>query len=443
LSVDPTTLDATALAAAIRNREVSPVEVLAAYRQRIERLNPTLNALVTFFPDADDRALLAERAVRDGGPLGSLHGIPVSVKDTFDTAGVRTTRGSLLFADHVPGRNAEAVERLVAAGAIPLAKANTPEFALWWETDNRVFGRTLNPWDHTRTAGGSSGGDAAAVAARLTALGLGSDLGGSIRVPAAHCGVVGLKPTRGRIPLNGHWPEVLRKYTAVGVLTRSVRDAALAFSVLVDTSETPPLNRTPRIGLAVGKVIGPLDPEIASTVAAAADVLAAEPLSLPQLESTDCNELTLRLYRAESADYFEEVVGNRKDLLHSALRRRFEAPTPAPEELREVREAARRILEELDDAFQKVDALVLPAVPTPAPPHDQESLVVDSVPYHPRTIMRATIPFNLAGIPALVVPLGRSRDGLPIAVQLVTRRGEEETLFVVGAALEARVFERI
>jgi aspartyl-tRNA(Asn)/glutamyl-tRNA(Gln) amidotransferase subunit A len=436
LSGDPTDLDATALANAIRSGVISPVDALAAYRRRVAELNPSLNALVTFFPDADERARQAERAVRRGAALGPLHGVPVSIKDTFDTTGVRTTRGSLMFADHVPERNAAAVNGLIAAGAIPFAKANTPEFALWWETDNRVFGLTVNPWDHTRTAGGSSGGDAAAVAARLTTLGLGSDLGGSIRVPAAHCGVVGFKPTHDRISLNGHWPGVLRQYTAVGVLTRSVRDAALAFSVLAGSAETPRLNREPRVGWAAGKVVGPLDPDIASTVAAAAEALAAEPLPLPRLEATDCNEVTLQLYRAESSEYFEAVVGERRDLLHAALRRRFEAPPPMPEELGVAREAVKRLREELDDAFRRVDALVLPAVPAPAPPHDQESLVVDSVPYHPRAIMRATIPFNLAGMPALVVPFGNSRDRLPLAVQLVARRGEEETLFVLGGILE-------
>ena len=162
---DPTALDATALAAAIRTRELSPVEAVAAYRARAEALDGTLNALVTIDPGAEAAAVEAERAVLRGDELGPLHGVPVTVKDSFDTAGVRSTRGSLLFADHVPARDATAVRRLREAGAIALAKANLPEFALWWETGNRVAGRTLNPWDLTRTPGGSTGGDAAALAA--------------------------------------------------------------------------------------------------------------------------------------------------------------------------------------------------------------------------------------------------------------------------------------
>ena len=180
-----------------------------------------------------------------------LHGVPFTIKDSIDTAGVRTTRGSKLFSDHVPGRDAEVVTRLRAAGGIPLAKTNLPDFALWWETDNLVFGRTVNPWDPDRTSGGSSGGEAAAIAAGLSPLGIGSDLGGSIRLPAHYCGVVGLKATHGRVPLTGHWPDTLLRFMHVGFLARSVRDVALALS----------LHRRPGRGrLARGAGAGARDP---------------------------------------------------------------------------------------------------------------------------------------------------------------------------------------
>ncbi len=178
-----------------------------------------LNAIVTPIP---------RREPADG----PLRGVRLTIKDTFDTAGVRTTRGSRLFADHVPERNAEAVRRLVEAGAVPVGKTNTPEFALWWEAANLVFGRKLNPYDPDRTAGGSSGGDAVAVATGLSDIGLASDLGGSIRLPAHYCGVVGSKPTHGLISLEGHWPETLLNYWRVGTLTRTVVDSAWAFRML-------------------------------------------------------------------------------------------------------------------------------------------------------------------------------------------------------------------
>ena len=229
---DLVTVDATELARRIRAKDVSPVEALAAYRRRAEERNPELNAIVTVIEDAEEQARQAEQAVVRGEELGPLHGVPCTIKDTFDTAGVRTTRGSRLFADRVPTEDAAVVTRLKAAGAIPLGKTNTPEFALWWETSNLLFGTTVNPWNSERTAGGSSGGEAAALAAGLTALGVGSDLGGSIRLPAHYCGVVGLKPTHGRVPLTGHFPEALFRFMHAGPLARSVRDAALALSVL-------------------------------------------------------------------------------------------------------------------------------------------------------------------------------------------------------------------
>jgi len=197
LTEELTTKSATELAVLIRSRSVSPVAVVEAYLQRIEQINPSLNAIVTLADDAIDLARIAEAALTRGDEVGPLHGLPLTIKDTIDTQGLRTTGGSRLCADHVPDRDATVVARLRAAGAIILGKTNTPEMAIPYETDNPVFGRTNNPYNPLMTPGGSSGGEAAAIAACLSPAGLGSDLSGSIRVPAHFCGIVGLKPTAG------------------------------------------------------------------------------------------------------------------------------------------------------------------------------------------------------------------------------------------------------
>ena len=411
---------AAELARLIRERELSPIEVLAAFRARADEVN----AIVTAAPDAEELAREAETAVARGGTLGPLHGVPFTVKDTFDTAGLRTTRGSLLFADHVPARDAAAVAALKAAGGILLGKTNTPEFALWWETDNRVFGRTSNPWDPERTAGGSSGGEAAALAAGLTPLGLGSDLGGSIRLPASWCGVVGFKPSHGRIPLDGHWPETLLEFTHAGPLGRSVADAALAFSVLAPgASTTMSLGSEPAFGVAPA-AFGPLDPEVAQAVGEAGAALGAEQV---ELELPDCDLLTRVLYRTMSATYFAGVVGDRWDDLHPFLRQRLGGPDPTPDDAMWVEDELERLRNRLGGFFWDFDILVAPTTPSPAGRHGETD----------RRQMRATIPFDLTGSPAISVPFGRSGEGLPIGVQLVGRHGEDELVLDAARALEA------
>ena len=417
-------LGAAGLAARISAGELSPVEVVRALRERAEQLDPAVNAVVTRAPDAEERAREAEAAVRRGDELGPLHGVPFTVKDTIDTAGLRTTRGSRLFADRVPERDAAAVALLEDAGAILLGKTNTPEFALWWETDNLVFGRTANPWNTDRTAGGSSGGEAAAVAAGLSPLGLGSDLGGSIRLPAHCCGVVGLKPTHGRVPLEGNWPETLLQWMHVGPMAASVEDVALAFGVLAPPGRPP--SRTSRIAL-VPDAFGPIDAEVAGTVRRAAGALAAEEAELPRLAATDCNALTLLLYGAGGREYFAGVVGDRRDELHPVLRERLGREPPSPEDVRAAEAEVDAIRAELGRFFEDHDLLLCPTAPAPAGRHGETQ----------RSAMRTTIPFDLTGSPALSVPFGRSADGLPIGVQLVGRHFEDERVLAAGRALEA------
>src|SRR2546421_343111 len=206
LSDDLTHKSATELVALIQSRALSPVEVAKAHLKRIAEVNPSLNAIVTIADDVIDRARDAEDAIIKGREVGPLHGLPITIKDTIETKGLRTTSGSRLRCDYVPDRDATVVARLKAAGAIVLGKTNVPEMAIPYETDNPVFNGANNPNNLLMTPGGSSGGEAAAIAAHMSPAGVGSDLSGSIRVPAHFCGIAGLKPTTGRIPIEGHIP---------------------------------------------------------------------------------------------------------------------------------------------------------------------------------------------------------------------------------------------
>ena len=254
--------DATKLSELIHTRAVSPVEVVQAHLDRIEAVNPKINAIVTLRADealADAKA--AEAAVLAGENLGPLHGVPFTVKDSIDTAGVLTQRGSPIFKGRTPDVDATVVSRLKQAGGILLAKTNLPEFSYWTETDNLLTGRSNNPWDLDRTPGGSSGGESAAIAAGLSPLGLGSDVAISLRGPAADTGIVALKATHGRIPMTGLWPRVPRRFWHVGPMARTVRDIALAYSLLtgpdgMDGYSTSPL----RLDAGVGCWPGPTHP---------------------------------------------------------------------------------------------------------------------------------------------------------------------------------------
>ncbi len=222
--------DATALAALIRTKHLSSREVVQAHLERIGAANPQINAVVTLMAeDALKAADAADAAVASGAWLGPLHGVPFSIKDALDTAGVLTQRGSKLFAGNIPDRDATAVARFKAAGGIPLMKTNLPEFSAWTETDNLVTGRTNNPWNLERTPGGSSGGESAAIAAGMSPIGIGSDVAISVRGPAAFTGIAALKATHGRVPYTGHYPRVIQRWWHVGAMARTVGDVALGY----------------------------------------------------------------------------------------------------------------------------------------------------------------------------------------------------------------------
>ena len=404
-----------------------------------------------------------------GGDIwGPLHGVPFTIKDCVDTEGIRTTRGSWLFEDYVPAADAPVVARLKRAGGILIGKTNLPEFALWWETGNAIFGRTENPWKRGRTTGGSSGGEAAAIAAGLSPLGVGSDVGGSIRQPAGFCGIVGLKATHGRFPLTGHWPETLLRFMHVGPMARSVRDVALGLSVMsgpdgVDhyAGALPPYEDAdlaePVSGLRVAWCAdGPFTPvarEVRDTVAKAASAFGelgcqVDEVPLDVWVEVRPLELTNAVYAAEGAHYLGPIIAGKEDRLAPPIRRRLTMPLPSLSEFMDALEKVELLRRDVAKLFSRYDVLVCPTSPVPAHPHDPISLELGTTDYPVPTItvdgetvagrnsVLATIPADLTGSPAVSVPFGWSEDGLPIGVQLIGRHLEEGLLLRAASALE-------
>ena len=458
MSDDVCYADATEMAERIRARTISPVELVGTLLERIDRLNPGLSAVVTVAEGVTERAREAEAAVMRGELWGPLHGVPFTIKDVFDTEGVRTTRGSRLYAERVPAADATAVRRLKQAGGILLGKTNLPEFALWSESSNLVFGRTENPWMRGRTPGGSSGGEGAAIAAGMSPLGVGSDLGGSNRLPAHYCGIVGLKPTHGRVPLTGHWPELLLRYMHVGPLARTVRDAALALSVMngpdgIDPYAVPAPGpwlsgpSSPLSGLRVGWFAeGPFAPissevqEVVNRAASALDEMGCivEPVSLSGWERRRPVDIAGVLLAGEAVHYLEPFVAGRRDELSESIRGLLDRRPPTLKEYMEAITGCETLRVDMARYFTEHDLLLCPTVPVLAHPHDAEWFDVDGRQTDSGHAATATVAFGLTGSPAVSVPFGWSREGLPIGVQLVARHFDEETLMRTASALEAR-----
>jgi amidase len=455
--------DAVALAALLRSREVSAREVVAAHIKRIEEIDPVINAVVTrTFDQALARADAADDALARGEQPGLLHGLPVGHKDLAETAGVRTTFGSPLFAEHVPDKDALIVSRMSGAGAISLGKTNTPEFGAGSHTVNTVFGATRNPYDASRSSGGSSGGAAAALAARMLALADGSDLGGSLRNPASFCNVVGLRPSPGRVP---SWPvtDVADWLGVEGPMGRTVADVALLLAAIsgpdprvpLALDAPPPALSDPAdiIGLLTRETRGvrvawsadlglPVDPAVRAVLAPARQVLTELGCEVidatPDLAGADEGFRTWRAQRY--ATTFGPLLARDPEGVGANVawnvRRGLELTTA---DLSRATELLAALAERVSAFFETVDVLACPVSQVPPFDIDLDWVhEIGGVPLHTYLDwMASAYLISATGLPAISVPAGFTPLGLPVGLQLVGRRREDWPLLAVAHAFES------
>ena len=465
---------AVELLAAIRTRAISSRELTAHFLQRIERLNPKINAVVTLDAErALARAAAADAALANGTPWGPLHGLPMTIKDTFETAGVRTTAGASELAAHVPETDAVAVARLVAAGAIILGKTNTPLYAGDAQTYNAVFGTTNNPWDLTRTTGGSSGGAAAALTAGFTGLELGSDIGGSIRTPSHCCGTYGHKPSYGIVPGRGHvpGPPGTLSETDLGVfgpMGRSAADLALELDILAgpDSDEgtawrlaLPPPRRARlrdyRFAAWLDDPACPTDTTVRTRLEAVVSMLrkagaTVDDQARPGFALADAFRDYARLLwpiisMPMAREQFEDVQAMARQLApddDSHMARFARYATQTHREWIVANEWRARYRAQWAEFFRDYDALLCPAVPVPAFPHDHsEPLIARTITVNGGARSYADVIIwsgaigNFAYLPATVAPAGRTPEGLPIGIQIVGPYLEDRTPIDVATRL--------
>ena len=447
-------LRAAQMAALVRSSRISPVELVKAHLGRIERLNPKLNAFIELRTDqALAKAENAEKSIQRGEPVGPLHGIPISIKSAIAVAGLKFECGSRTRAGIIAQEDAVLVERLKKAGAIVLGNTNVPEMLMAYHTENPLYGRTNSPWDLDRTPGGSSGGDAAAIAAGLCAAGIGSDGGGSIRLPAHFSGICGLKPTPGRIPSTRHWPESGGPFALLGVvgpMARSVEDLELMFRVIAgfdagDPMATPLLLRQVSDDHLKNLTVGyfeehpaiPVTPETRAAVRAAVSALQDSGLRVQYFEPDVLNEAREHWWtlfvRLAAEMLTPEFKG--RECETSAILTYSDHP-PTKEELLAAWFQRDQLRLRLMQQMNRIPVLICPVCSIPAFRHGEREWTVGGKRVSYMDVMSYTQWFNLLGNPSVVLPVGSSPERLPIGVQIVGQPNAEELILKVARVVE-------
>jgi Asp-tRNA(Asn)/Glu-tRNA(Gln) amidotransferase A subunit family amidase len=451
-----TTLPAVELLTMLRQARISPLELAEEFIREIERLNPTLNALIDFDPD---RVRDQARTLTATNARGPLHGLPVTVKSSISTAGYRCEIGSTLNQGHIPQEDAPVVARLRAAGAIILGTTNCPENLMAYETDNLLYGRTNNPWDLTRNPGGSSGGESAAIAAGLSAGGLGSDSGGSVREPAHFTGICSLKPTSGRIPGRGHLPPCIGPFSilgAIGPMARTIADVTLFFQTLsgqdpLDPNSPPVPLRTPSrddlkqipIGVFEDDGLTPVTDETRHAVQTAAQFLRkqgfrVEPFRPSHLEAA--RRLWWKFFVRAGAMFYAPTIAGKESRLSPTFRDFLNIAHAEPPlsgtELLDAWAECDQVREKLLAEMQKYPILLCPVCSIPAFRHGERQWQVQNQTVTYLDAMRYTQWFNLLAAPAAVVPIAKSQEGLPIGVQVAGLPYSDEAVLSIANLLD-------
>ena len=444
-----TQLTLTEASELLQKGELSPVELSRACLERIEQLDGRLHSFITLMAiTAMQQARQAEADLRRGR-AGPLCGIPLGLKDLFETAGVRTTAGSKIFADYIPAKDCAVVEKLETAGAVLLGKLNMHEIALGVTSENPHYGDCLNPWDENHITGGSSGGAGAALAADLCFGALGTDTGGSIRIPASLCGVVGLKPTRGRVSLRGVIP-LAWSLDHVGPMARRVLDVAVLYKAIAGYDPNDPFSvKVPvkdvnthlpdgvhgwRVALARDSYFDDTDPEVLSAVRQAAKVfegLEAQVSEVPLQSAFEAAQTNALMTQSEAAAYHgDRLVAQPDDFGRDVLNRMQSGAAYTSTEVILARQMQAVLRRQYEHFFKDFDILLTPTTPIPAPLKGGDALE------RARLLTRFTAPFNLTGLPALSLPCGFTSQGLPIGLQIVSRPWAEAEVLRAGYAYE-------